>query len=82
MTNPFDFTPALVDEIFAPLVEHLADEQITAQFKELEMIKRNTQMHIVIMRTVWDEMIDKGNQLLPKDVRALADKLADELEKF
>jgi hypothetical protein len=82
MTNPFDFTPALVDEIFAPLQAHLANEEIARQFQEEAAIKRGTQMHIIIMRVLWDEMIDKGSQLLPKDVRMLADKLTDELEKL
>lgn len=73
--NPFDFTPTLVDE-------YLLTEEIARQLKEDVRMSFFNKAHIVIMRTLWDEMLDKGNQLLPKDVRFLADKLADELEKI
>lgn len=80
--NPFDFTCAQVDHISSSINTLLLSEKIDRQLRENALQRRNNHMHIAIMRTLWDEMCDKGNQLLPKDVRGLADKLVDELERL
>jgi len=79
---PCDFFPASNARVPSHLSESILNDEIARQFREEARTKYFTQAHIIIMRTLWDEMIDKGSQLLPKDIRGLADRLTDELEQL
>lgn len=84
--NDMSSRDALIEEAQTGLdyqdAREFLNEKIKRQFEEEKHHRYMDQVHIVIMRTLWDEMLDRGSQLLPKDVRMLADKLTDELEKL